>query len=153
MSSSNIFRFSIVIFFLLLATVNATFGNEVTAITKPSADVTLSYVQAGRISMINFREGDSIKLGDVLVQQDDSVERVRLEQLEAESKDKTQILASEAIHVAYSREALPGGGPYLGKRVADSRSFLGASGSIIRRTCARKRDSFAFVGAGSRKTI
>ena len=95
MSSSNIFRFSIVIFFLLLATVNATFGNEVTAITKPSADVTLSYVQAGRISMINFREGDTIKVGDVLVQQDNAVELIRLAQLEAESNNNTKIQASE----------------------------------------------------------
>jgi membrane fusion protein (multidrug efflux system) len=64
--------------------------------TKPSADVTLSFVQAGRIGKINFREGDLVKVGNVLVQQDDSVERIQLEQLEAESKDQTQILASEA---------------------------------------------------------
>jgi len=73
------------------------FGNEgIPLFTKPSADVTLSFVQAGRIAKINFREGDLVKVGDVLVQQDDSVERVRLEQLEAESKDQVQILASEA---------------------------------------------------------
>ena len=72
-------------------------GNQgIPIFTKPSADVTLSFVQAGRIAKINFREGDLVKVGDVLVQQDDSVERVRLEQLEAESKDKTQIQASEA---------------------------------------------------------
>jgi len=77
--------------------ISAGFGNEgIPIFTKPSADVTLSFVQAGRIAKINFREGDSVKVGDVLVQQDDSVERVRLAQLEAESKDKTQILASEA---------------------------------------------------------
>jgi membrane fusion protein (multidrug efflux system) len=87
------------IYLLLISTllISESFGNEgIPIFTKPSADVTLSFVQAGRIAKINFREGDLVKVGDVLVQQDDSVERVRLEQLEAESKDQTQILASEA---------------------------------------------------------
>lgn len=95
MSSNNISRFSGVVFLLLSATVNAAFGNENTAMTKPSADVTLSFVQAGRVSKINFREGDTVKVGDVLVQQDNVVELVRLAQLEAESKNNTKIQASE----------------------------------------------------------
>lgn len=95
MSSNNISRLSGAVFLLLSATVNAAFGNEITAMTKPSADVTLSFVQAGRISKINFREGDTVKVGDVLVQQDNVVELVRLAQLEAESKNNTKIQASE----------------------------------------------------------
>ena len=91
MNTKRIFIFVFIIFTL---PISACFGIE--TFTKPSADVTLSFVQAGRIAKISFREGDLVKVGDVLVQQDDSVERVRLEQLEAESKDKTQILASEA---------------------------------------------------------
>lgn len=81
-----------IIFFAL--PISTGFGIE--TFTKPSADVTLSFVQAGRIAKINFREGDSVKAGDVLVQQDDSVEKIKLEQLEAESKDQTQILVGEA---------------------------------------------------------
>jgi RND family efflux transporter MFP subunit len=95
MSAIKFFRLSLVIFVLLLMFLNAAFGSEIKAITKPSADVTLSFVQAGRIAMINFKEGDSVKIGDVLVQQDDAVERARLTQLEAESMDKTNIQASE----------------------------------------------------------
>ncbi len=95
MSANKFFRLSLVIFVLLLVPINATFGSGITAATKPSADVTLSFVQAGRIAIINFREGDSVKVGDVLVQQDDAVERARLAQLEAESEDKTKIQASE----------------------------------------------------------
>jgi RND family efflux transporter MFP subunit len=95
MCLSKFFRLSIVIFVLLLMPVNVILGDGITAITKPSADVTLSFVQAGRIALINFREGDSVKVGDVLVQQDDAVERARLAQLEAESNDKTKIQASE----------------------------------------------------------
>jgi len=96
MRINKILRCSLLIFVLLIAPVKAGSGNEISAVTKPSADRTLSFVQAGRIARINFREGDSVKVGDVLVQQDDSVEQARLAQLEAESKDKTQILASEA---------------------------------------------------------
>src|SRR4030042_2391303 len=96
MSMNRIFRNSLMMCVVSIVLEKTGSGNEITAITKPSADVTLSFVQAGRIARINFREGDSVKVGDVLVQQDDSVERARLAQLEAESKDKTQIQASEA---------------------------------------------------------
>ena len=96
MSVNRIFRYAFMICVVLILPAKTGLGNEISAITKPSADVTLSFVQAGRIARINFREGDSVKVGDVLVQQDDSVERARLAQLEAESKDKTQIQASDA---------------------------------------------------------
>ena len=93
----NMKRTFIFLFIISILPISEGFGNQgIPIFTKPSADVTLSFVQAGRIAKINFREGDLVKVGDVLVQQDDSVERVRLEQLEAESKDKTQIQASEA---------------------------------------------------------
>lgn len=94
MNIKGIFLFSLTICF---AAISAGFGYEgIEAVTEPSSDVTLSFVQAGSIAKVNYREGDLVKVGDILVQQDDSVERVRLEQLEAESKDNTQIQASEA---------------------------------------------------------
>jgi RND family efflux transporter MFP subunit len=68
----------------------------VAAITVPSADVTLSFVQPGRIAKVNIKEGDSVKAGQVLVQQDDAVERARLAQLEADSKNIINIQAGEA---------------------------------------------------------
>jgi len=68
----------------------------VTAITIPSADVTLSFVQAGRIADVKVREGESVKTGHVLAVQDDAVERAKLAQLEAESQNTTQIQAAEA---------------------------------------------------------
>lgn len=66
------------------------------AITNPSADITLSFVQPGRIARVHFKEGDSVKAGAVLVQQDDAVERARLAQLEAESQNIINIQAAEA---------------------------------------------------------
>ncbi len=71
-------------------------GAAITAITAPSADVTLSFIQPGRIDKINFREGDIVKIGDSLVQQYDAVQKAQLAQLEAESQNITQIQASEA---------------------------------------------------------
>ena len=71
------------------------YSQEITAITNPSEDVTLSFVQAGSIASINFREGDQVKVGDILVQQDDTVEQIRLAQLEAQSNDTSKIKAAE----------------------------------------------------------
>jgi membrane fusion protein (multidrug efflux system) len=66
------------------------------AITKPSADIIQSFVQPGRIATVHFREGDAVKAGQALVQQDDAAEQVLLAQLKAQGEDMTQIRASEA---------------------------------------------------------
>jgi len=66
------------------------------AITRPSADVAQSFVQPGRIAGVHFKEGDAVKVGQALVQQDDAAEQVLLAQLKAQSEDMTQIRASEA---------------------------------------------------------
>lgn len=71
-------------------------GTGVRAITRPSADITLSFVQPGRIAQVPFKEGDVVKAGEVLVRQDDAAEQVQLAQLKAQSDDVTQVRASEA---------------------------------------------------------
>ncbi len=68
----------------------------VRAITRPSADRTLSFVQPGRIAGVPFKEGDLVKAGEVLIRQDDAAEQVQLAQLKAQSEDTTQMRASEA---------------------------------------------------------
>jgi RND family efflux transporter MFP subunit len=68
----------------------------ITAITNPSADVTLSFVQPGRIARVHVKEGDVVKAGHVLVRQDDAVEKVRLAQLEADSTNMANIEAGRA---------------------------------------------------------
>ena len=68
----------------------------ITAITAPSADVTLSFVQSGRIADVRVREGEAVTVGQVLIKLDDAVDRIRLAQLEAASQDTTQIQAAEA---------------------------------------------------------
>ena len=66
------------------------------AITRPSADITLSFVQPGRIAEMRFVEGDTVSVGQPLAQLDDAAEQVLLAQLQAQSEDRTQIQASEA---------------------------------------------------------
>jgi len=81
---------------VLVVPVRANSDVGIAAITIPSADVTLSFVQAGCIAKVHFKEGDAVKAGQVLIQQVDDVERARLAQLEADSKDMTHIQAAEA---------------------------------------------------------
>ena len=71
-------------------------GKSVEAITKPSKDVTLSFVQPGRIAKVLVKEGDIVKTGQLLVQQDDAAEQVLLAQLKAKAEDTTKIEAAEA---------------------------------------------------------
>ncbi len=76
--------------------IQADFQPGIAAITAPSADRTLSFVQSGRIAEVNIKEGESVKAGQVLVRQDDAVERARLAQLEADSQNTINIQAREA---------------------------------------------------------
>ena len=68
----------------------------VAAITNPSADVTLSFVQSGRIAQVDVKEGQTVQAGQVLVQQDDAVDRARLAQREADAKNRVNIEAGKA---------------------------------------------------------
>jgi RND family efflux transporter MFP subunit len=81
---------------LLAASGTVSPDTQITAITVPSADVTLSFIQPGRIAKIHFKEGETVRAGDALVQLDDAADQVRLAQLEAEAENLTQIQAAEA---------------------------------------------------------
>jgi RND family efflux transporter MFP subunit len=69
---------------------------SVRTFTRPSADVTLSFVQPGRTIEVLFKEGAMFKAGQVVVRLDDSLERAQMAQIQAQSDDTTQIRASEA---------------------------------------------------------
>ena len=75
------------------------------AVTIPSADITLSFIQTGRIATVNVKEGDVVKANQVLVQQDSAAEREQLSMIREESKNTTQIEAKEAS-LAQKREYL-----------------------------------------------
>ena len=75
---------------------NESSDNGIEAVTRPSKDVTLSFVQPGRIDKVNVKEGDAIKAGQLLVQLDDAVEQAQLAQLKAQSENTTRVEASQA---------------------------------------------------------
>ncbi len=66
------------------------------AITKPSGDVTLSFVRPGGVVKILVKEGDTVKVGQVLVKQDDDAEQAQLAQLKAQADDTIRVKAAEA---------------------------------------------------------
>jgi len=66
------------------------------AITRPSKDVTLSFVRPGQVEKILAAEGDAIKPAQVLVQLDDAAERAVMEQLKAQAQDDIRVRAAEA---------------------------------------------------------
>lgn len=91
------FSFYFTICIVMLTThVYAGSDTRIAAITNPSADVTLSFIQPGRIANVHVKEGESVKTGQVLVQQDDTVDQARLAQIEADSKNMTNIEAGKA---------------------------------------------------------
>ena len=93
----NIFIGSCIAFVLFLRGLQAASSDSpIRAITNPSSDRILSYVQPGRIAKVHFVEGARVKAGQVLVQQDDAVEQIQLAQLKAAGEDTTQIQAAEA---------------------------------------------------------
>jgi membrane fusion protein (multidrug efflux system) len=82
---------------VMLGTLEAASSDmKIRAITNPSADIILSFVQPGRITEVNIKEGQWVRAGQVLVQQDDSVEKIQLAQLKARSENTIQIEAREA---------------------------------------------------------
>ncbi len=66
------------------------------AVTKPSKDVTLSFVRAGRIAKIQVKEGQRVKADTLLVKQDDKAEQAQLAQLKAQADSVVRIDASKA---------------------------------------------------------
>ena len=56
----------------------------------------MSFVRPGQIARITVKEGDRVKAGQVLIQQDDAAEQAQLAQLKAQADDDTQIRAAQA---------------------------------------------------------
>jgi RND family efflux transporter MFP subunit len=65
-------------------------------VTKPTQRVEMSVGVQGIVKEVLVKPGDSVKIGQVLVQLDDSVERKRLEAIEVEAKSDVQVRAAEA---------------------------------------------------------
>lgn len=83
-----------IIFLFLFSSFSAAL--EVEAITKPSADILLSFVRGGNIAQVFVKEGDIVDAGQVMARQVDEVEKLQLLQWEEKAKNTTKIEAIEA---------------------------------------------------------
>jgi len=70
-------------------------GMGIRAVTQPSYDAILSFVQPGHVMEVHFKDGEQVKAGELIVRLDDRAEQAQLAQLRAQARDRTQILASE----------------------------------------------------------
>ena len=83
-TNKNILHFLIII--LLSVPASTIADTAVTAITIPSADVTLSFVQPGLISKVLIKEGDEVKAEQMLIQQDIEAAEASLAQKKVDLK-------------------------------------------------------------------
>lgn len=81
---------------VLAALAGSAVADGVAAITRPSEDVTLSFVRPGRVAEVLVREGDIVTAGQVVARQDDEAELAQVAQLKAQAEDTVRIRAAEA---------------------------------------------------------
>jgi len=82
------------------------------AITRPSEDITMSFVRLGRIAEMKVKKGDVVKVGQLLAAQDQKVEQAEIEQLKAQADDMIRVdaqlaqLAQKKVDLLKLEEAL-----------------------------------------------
>ncbi len=86
-------------FLFLLLIPNLSHGLEFDAITKPSADVSLSFVQHGKVDKVAIREGDRVEAGDLLASLEGQVEMIKFKLLSARANNTTFIDIARAEHL------------------------------------------------------
>jgi len=69
---------------------------DIEAITKPSKDVTLSFVHPGLVAEVRVKEGDKVAKDQVLVTQDAREEAALADQAKAQAEDDTRVAAQKA---------------------------------------------------------
>jgi RND family efflux transporter MFP subunit len=89
----HIFLFCIVFVPLFPPVANS---QQFEAVSKPSADIILSFVKPGRIYEVLCKEGDKVRTGKLLAKQEDRAELVRVKMLETQAADESKIKMTEA---------------------------------------------------------
>jgi len=90
-------------------------SDGIEAISQPSGDVKLAFVEPGLIADVLVKESQTVKVGEVLMQQDDAVRLAELEALTADATDTTRVEAAEAqleqkkVDLKKLKDAGPGG--------------------------------------------
>ena len=94
---------SIALTFLLLT--GNVIAEQVEAITRPSADVTLSFVRSGIVQAVKITQGKEVKKGQLLLQLNDEIELNKIEELQAQIDNETKNLA-EKMQLTQKRKDL-----------------------------------------------
>ena len=81
---------------MVAGAVGAAQPGGIEAVTRPSSDVMLKFVQSGRLVSVDVAQGDRVAEGDALVRLDDAVERLELERLKAAAENRVHVEAAEA---------------------------------------------------------
>ena len=79
-------------------------NGEIDAISKPSQDVTLSFVRPGPVVELKVKEGDHVEKGQLLAQQDDSEEIKALALYKSKAEDNTQVEAQKIIQAQSAQD-------------------------------------------------
>lgn len=66
-------------------------------VSRPSGDVTLSFIRPGRVREMAVKEGEVVKAGQVVAQQDDVEEQAQLAVDKADAEDETEINVNIAL--------------------------------------------------------
>ena len=98
------YRIFLFYFAFLLLYPTAASSQQFEAVSKPSADIVLSFVKPGRIYEVLCKEGDTVRTGKLLAKQDDRAELVRVKILEAQSADETKVKMAEAESLLKQKE-------------------------------------------------
>ncbi len=89
-------RILLLLFTIISSVLNA---ELIDGFTAPSEDVLLSFVRAGNVAKMYIKLGDKVKENQILISQDSSIEKAKIEQLVAELKNnvKTRSETSKLI--------------------------------------------------------
>jgi membrane fusion protein (multidrug efflux system) len=98
--------------------------NVILAITEPSKRVEMSFPSYGIIEEVFVKEGDAIKDGQVLMKQDDEIDRLELARAKAEADSNARLAAAEADlgvkKKTYERKSKAGGGVYADSEIEEA---------------------------------
>ncbi|MCJ8329575.1 MAG: efflux RND transporter periplasmic adaptor subunit [Lentisphaeria bacterium] len=84
------------VLFLFLFVLLAYAADTVEAITRPSKDVSLSFITSGLIDKVLIKEGDSVKAGQLLAQLNSDLERNKIAQLKAQLENDAKLKGEKA---------------------------------------------------------
>lgn len=71
-------------------------SNEVGGVTRPSQERKLSFSTQGVVAQASVKEGDAVKTGDVILVQDDVIDKQELERLKLTANSTARVEAAEA---------------------------------------------------------